>query len=72
MEAGSHCVDEVQRSLEVVCSCRREETGARDAVLAVEGVDTCSMCVPLQAEEASAVVLHLLLNKPRRLYTEEH
>lgn len=72
MEAGSHRVEEVRRTLEVVCSGRREETGARDAVLAVGGVDTCSMCVPLQAEEASVLVLHLLLNKPRRLYTEEH
>lgn len=68
MEAGSRCVEEVQRTLEVVCSGRREETGARGAVLAVGGVDTCSMSVPLQA---SAVLLHLLLNKPR-LYTEEH
>lgn len=67
METGSHCVEEVQRALEVVCSGRRVETGTR-----VVGVDTCSMCVPLQVEEASAVDLHLLLDKPRRLYTEEH
>lgn len=68
MEAGSRCAEEGQRTLEVVCSGRREETGARGAVLAVGGVDTCSMSVPLQA----SAVLHLLLNKPRRLWTEEH
>lgn len=47
-------------------------TGASESVLVLLGVDTCSMCVPLQLEEASvAAVLHLLHHNPRRLYTQE-
>lgn len=69
---GSHCVEEVQRGLEVVCSGRRVEIVASDAVLAVVDVDTRSMCVPPELEEAAVVVLHLLLRKQRRLDMQAH
>lgn len=53
----------------MVCSGRRVETGASESVLVLLDADTCSMCVPLQLEEASVVVL---LHNPRRMYTQEH
>jgi len=54
----------------VVCSGRRVGTGASESVLV--DVDTCPMCVPPQPEEALVVVLRLLLQNPRRMYSEEH